>query len=314
MPAVRIATFNAENLFARFKFREDVDPETATERGWTANETLFDTFSSAEKSVTGAALKALDADVVALQEIENLDTLRKFRRLYLGGPQAYPYSVLIEGNDPRLIDVALLSRHPITHVRSYQHEREGRGYIFSRDCLEATVSVGGKDLTLFVNHLKSMLDMDDPANGRANTRDKRRLQSAKIRQIIETRYGANPGAQAWAVLGDLNDYVEPGGENQSGIVELIRWNQAVDVVKRRPPDDQWTHWWDKGNDYRQLDYILLSASLAQASPKPPEIFRKGMPRNARAYAGERLPEIEASGRKSLGASDHCPVVMEVQLE
>jgi hypothetical protein len=81
--------------------------------------------------------------VIALQEVENLETLKRFRTKYFGGPSRYRYMAVIDGNDPRLIDVAILSRHPIVHLRTYQHMRSGdnRSYLFSRDCLEADVEL-----------------------------------------------------------------------------------------------------------------------------------------------------------------------------
>ena len=45
----------------------------------------------------------MDLDVLAVQEVEDIDTLRQFVREELKG--LYPHSALIEGNDPRLIDV-----------------------------------------------------------------------------------------------------------------------------------------------------------------------------------------------------------------
>ena len=47
---------------------------------------------------------------VATFNVENLDTLKRFRSQYLGGSKAYPYAVAIDGNDPRLIDIAVLSK------------------------------------------------------------------------------------------------------------------------------------------------------------------------------------------------------------
>jgi hypothetical protein len=69
----------------------------------------------------------------------------------------YPYALPIDGNDKRLIDVAVPPKHPIVSARSHQELCQGRSYIFSRDCLELQIDVDGSPLYLFVNHLKSML-------------------------------------------------------------------------------------------------------------------------------------------------------------
>lgn len=61
----------------------------------------------------------MDLDVLAVQEVEDIDTLRQFGRDDLGG--LYPHVVLIEGNDPRLIDIGLLSKLPVGGVTSWQH-------------------------------------------------------------------------------------------------------------------------------------------------------------------------------------------------
>jgi hypothetical protein len=70
--------------------------------------------------------------------------------------------VLIEGNDPRLIDVALVSKLPLGRVTSWQHARHKSEPtslpIFSRDLLEVDVLAPGRTkrlFTLYVNHLKS---------------------------------------------------------------------------------------------------------------------------------------------------------------
>ena len=118
---VRIATFNVENLFARWRFKENVDPTKANTRGWVVDQTQFEELGVDSKAITGAAVRDLGADVIALQEVENVDTLKHFRAQFLGGNAKYPYVAGVDGNDPRLIDVAVLSRLPITHIRSYQH-------------------------------------------------------------------------------------------------------------------------------------------------------------------------------------------------
>jgi len=312
---VRIATFNVENLFARFKFNSDVDPEKAVKDGWDANKVYFTILDEVEKQITGKLIRSLDADVIALQEVESLDTLRRFRGNYLGGPKVYPYSILIDGNDPRLIDVAVLSAHPIVRVRSNQYLRSGKAYLFSRDCLEVELEIRGNPLYLFVNHFKSMLDKHDAKNGRRNTRAKRQLQAKTVKEIVQARLGKQAGKHPFIVLGDLNDYLESDETGSTGIDELVDWGQLENVVERRPEDDRWTHYFreqaaPKKGSYHQLDYLLLSNSLAARTPTAPDIVRKGLTRAADRYTGPRFPEV---GDPKPVASDHCPVVLDLTL-
>lgn len=305
MATVRIATFNCENLFARYKFRRNVDPETTVPDGWLPDRTRFDLNDDDAKRITGNAIEETDADVIALQEVENMGTLKRFRSRHIDrGSRNYPHIALIDGNDPRLIDVAVLSKLPITRIRSHQHLKESprsRSYIFSRDCLEVDVAVGNKTLTLFVQHYKSMM------GGRAQTRERREKQVKATRAIVERRFGrTGAGDHPWAVLGDFNDYMEPG----TSLSRLVNWNQVEDVIARLPEEERWTHYWNRQRQYRQLDYILLSKSLAEASPALPEIVRKGMPRRAERYTGRRFIGV---GDNTPKASDHCPVAIDVEL-
>lgn len=306
MATVRIATFNCENLFARYRFNSRAKPETAIVDGWLPDKTRFDINDKNAKRITGNAIEETRADVVALQEVENLDTLKRFRSRHIDrGSRDYPYVALIDGNDPRLIDVAVLSKLPITCIRTHQHLRRTASRrstkIFSRDCLEVDVAVGGKTLTLFVQHYKSMI------GGRADTKSRRVEQVEATRSIIEKRFGKrNTGAHPWVVLGDFNDYMEAG----TSLSKLVNWKQTEDVIARLPEDERWTHYWARKKEYRQLDYILLSRLLADASNSLPEIVRQGLPRRAIRYTGRRFRGV---GEKAPKASDHCPVVMSVTM-
>lgn len=314
MTTLRLATFNVENLFARWRFKADVDPATANTRGWIVDQTRFEELGVDDKAITGAAVRELQADVLCLQEVENVDTLKHFRAQALGGRSEYPYVAGVDGNDPRLIDVAVLSKLPITRIRSHQHLMDPASPtapLFSRDCLEVDIEVEVNQgqttsVTLFVNHFKSML------GGRAQTRAKRERQAKKVMDIVSDRFGHEaPGDHTFVALGDLNDYLEPDGDGSSGIDQLVTWDQVENVVARLPEEDRWTHYWDDGDEYRQLDYLLPSASLARAAPQAlPEIFRKGTPLRATRYKGPRFPGV---GQHKPKASDHCPVIFELDV-
>ena len=312
MTKIRIATFNCENLFARFKFNKNVDPAKATKQGFDINMVNFDILSDTEKKLTAKAIAALDADVIALQEIENLDVLKRFRSDKLNGLK-YTFAMLVDGNDPRQIDVAVLSRFPLVATRSFQHLRDGSTPLFSRDCLEVDVNVNGKTLTLFVNHFKSMLDKQHPSQGRKNTRAKRVKQAAEVKKIVQARFGSHPGSAPWIVLGDLNDFLAPSQGTTSGITDLVTWPEVENVVDRLPVAERFTHFFDRAPAgearVQQLDYILLSSSLAAATNALPVIERRGLSTKAKEVTVPRFPGVTAKSE----ASDHCPVAIDINL-
>lgn len=322
MAKVRVATFNCENLFARFRFNSNVNPQNASANGFTINYLAFAFLNEDEKKLTGSAIRAADADILCLQEIENFDVLKRFRSQRLS-QEGYKHGVVIDGNDPRQIDVAVLSRFPIVATRSHQHLRSGNTALFSRDCLEVDIDVNGKPLMLFVNHLKSMLDKNDPDNGRKNTRARRLTQAQMVKQIVIDRFGSNPGGKPFVILGDLNDYLGPGQGTTDAISDLVQWNQVENVLERLPDNssgqlgERWTHFFDQTNAlnqeleaYKQIDYLLVSKSLAQNSSGNPVLVRKGLPRRAVLYSGPRFPGV---GNSKPSASDHCPLAFDLTL-
>lgn len=314
---VRLATFNVENLFSRFRFARGVDPQLAAERGFTSEHLRHRIADPEDKHLTAQLINLMGADVIALQEVEGMATLKRFRDLYLGGRDAYPHVLALEGNDLRGIEVAVLSRFAIVHCRSWQHlwDAETQQPLFSRDCLEVDVQVPGQGvLTLFVNHFKSMRD-DEGDGGRARTRALRVRQSQAVIDIVRARFGPHPGQYPWAVLGDFNDYLERDEQGPSGIDELVLWPELHNVVERLPAQQRWTHFWrgraDRGwaPTYQQLDYLLLSQRLARLNPQAPHIERRGQPGRAALYSGPRLDGVGLDRPK---ASDHCPIAIELR--
>lgn len=297
---LRVATFNAENLFARYKFRENFDPLRAD--GFTINDLAFEVSDEDSKKITAQAIREMDSDIICLQEVENLMVLERFNSRYLGKLK-YKYRLLIDGHDPRQIDVAVLSRYPFGTIRTYRDERapdNPNSWLFSRDCLEVEVKVNRKTLALYVNHLKSMI------GGRDATKKRREDQVARVVEIVQERWEDRGYAGNFIILGDLNDY----DDADTSLKGFLSHPHLENLVNRLPEAERWTHYYSGGNEYRQLDYLLPSTALAQANPGLPGIMRKGLAFRAERYAGERFPEV---GENHPKASDHAPLYWDFSL-
>ena len=295
---IRVGTFNVENLFSRFQFKKSSKPDFG-------NQDLKRSLTEdAAKRITAQAVRKLNADVLAMQEVEDIQTLNFFVDQYLAD-QGYEHRYLIEGNDTRGIDVAVISRFPITHLRSYRNDKTEAGQVvFSRDCLEVTVQQPSsqKEFMLYINHFKSM------AGGREQTSPKRRAQCQRVIEILKANHGPNlDQGKPFIVLGDFNDYVDD--ENNSGIWPLVKEQGLLNPVDFLPELERWTHYYAAQNDYHQLDFLLLSKTLQRGSQQP-IVVRAGQPLRATRVEEPRFAGV---GRDRPKASDHCPMAYDIVL-
>lgn len=336
MPTIRIGTFNCENLFLRYKFvgpslkkkkeeshaayearvraaREAAYKEfeqRGVELDWLHREVeRFDPISGKQRKATAMVITENEPDIMALVEIESMEALRKFNSTEFFGKKRFPYFMLIDGNDPRGIDVALLSKYPITHLRSYIHDTYktptgGTVETFSRDCLVARVEIGKTPITFFINHFKSKF-MDNP--------ERRKKQAKRVTEIIDETFGKQATKSRFAVLGDFNEV-----PTDQSLRPLLTYQGLENVVNRLPPGERWTHVYEKNGSVQsvsQLDYILLSTTLAQGVKGVPRIERRGLARYQKLnqYYPDDAPRFPSVDKPGTEASDHCAVFVDVEV-
>jgi len=251
---------------------------------------------------TARVIAAVDADIVTVVEAEDRPGLVRFNEMILdplfraSNREGYPYVLVIDGNDERGIDVAILSRYPITDITTHVFDSRGRSTIFSRDCAEYFVDVPGVDgkLLVMANHFTSKgSDFDG---------SKRRIfQARRVKEIVADRM--SQGFTHIAVCGDLNDTPQ-----DSSVAPLTKWaelSDSVDLFKDRI-DPTHNRLGTYSTGLHQLDYILLSETLANAAVAG-GIERRGY------YAPRTFPSFDTVTSKKVHASDHHCVWVDLDL-
>ncbi len=167
----------------------------------TMGEIILSAADYAKKRLTiGAAIKALNGDIVVLAEIENEAVLDDLNKVELGG--VYGQTILMEGNDPRGINVGVLSKIAPDSVVSHKDDlfvlagTNGPQYRYSRDCLELHFTFNKRAVIVLGVHFKAKVTPDDP--------DKRQAEGQHTRKIADDLHAKQPDA-AIVVLGDFND-------------------------------------------------------------------------------------------------------------
>ena len=367
---LRIATFNAENLMHRFDFsgfRNELRRDRTLQMFDIKDKEHFEELEQARAvahtddamQLTALAIADTRADIICLQEVENLEALKAFEYGYLFKMigRGYRHKYLIEGNDSRGIDVAVMTRDetatgdPIEFISMQSHadvtfeefglynkDLEEKGLapndrVFKRDCLEVDLKIGGKRLTLFVVHFKSMSNGRDGIDGRTWTMPIRTAESHAVRKIIESKFGKDrTGNKRWMICGDLNDYrsrilvdgnrlsgysFAPVQEKDSGFDPLLSDDFSVNLSGQLSNMEQWTLYHSRGPDERhlcQLDYLLTSPVLAEKNPNVvPEIIHSGQPWRTPFPEGQFVDRYPRTGWDRPKASDHSPVVAEINL-
>lgn len=291
MLEITVGTFNLNNLFSRFNFKAELTDSNQKEvnseiqyvftkdeqcRLRTYGGKLVNKKSDVEQKRVAERILKMNLDILAVQEVEDIDTLRAFNSDQLGG--SYSDDVLIEGNDKRLIDIGLLSKYPIGRVTSWQyavHPSLPNEKVFSRDLLQ--VDIESKDrserlFTLFVNHLKSQfINYWENKDKATKANDAHRLrQSDVVAQIVKERMKEDNN---FMVLGDMNAGLDsptlaPFTENdalqlQNGL-ENVSEDQPLKIRDDPPASVAWTHRFKESGSpakYELFDQIWLTKEL-----------------------------------------------------
>jgi endonuclease/exonuclease/phosphatase family metal-dependent hydrolase len=216
------------------------------------------------------SIRALNADVLALQEMGETNALLELRESLRREGCDYPNWELVHAWDTN-IHVAVLSKFPIT--ARYPHTNDsfvllGKQHRVKRGFAEVVIQVSESySFTLITAHLKSKLTIFD-----ADEQELREQEAEKLREHVDALLKIHPNANV-IVAGDLNDT-----QDSKAVRTVIgRKNALVDT---RPyeanGDDQpnnnprypapritWTHYYAKEDSFRRIDYILLSRGMAR---------------------------------------------------
>lgn len=306
---MRIATFNVQSMRLR-RTGDGARLDGARDKGdGGRDDAALDVL---DRRLTAEVIHAIDADVVALQEVFDRATLDHFHNAVLmpTGCAPYPHRVCLTGNDGQGLNVALMSRIAPERITSHAAETAAdlglsdppeevaHGPVFRRDCLE--VHLPG--LALFVCHFKA------PWPDRDRAARVRRAEAEAVRHLVGRAF-PDPAAADWVVLGDLNAPARRPGTPRDTSLAPLADGFALDVMERLAPDTGWTFRLPETDLRARPDAILLSPALAARHPDAlPVVFRAGMDRDAAVRAG---PPFGLVGRPRPHASDHAAIYIDL---
>ncbi|OAM88005.1 endonuclease/exonuclease/phosphatase family protein [Termitidicoccus mucosus] len=250
-----------------------------------------------EKDALRAVIKAIGADVLALQEMGPQPFLDELQRDLRSDGVDYPYGIVLDAQDADR-HLAVLSKRPFVSVGrhtdlsfSYFDEQD----FVKRGLLEVRVPAGAigappaddEVVTIFVVHLKSRYTdrPDDPESAIRRTSEAEAVRD-RVLKVFPDRAKAR-----FLLVGDCND---------------TRANRPLRALSRRgdtliadilPAGDTrgevWTLFWAKQDTYSRFDHILVSPGLRDAV----------VGGAAWIYDGPQVMQ----------ASDHRPVVVRLEI-
>ena len=295
--AIRIASYNVLNYF------DDVD-DPALSGEWDDKELVS---SKSQLEALAKAIRALDADVLALQEVESREALIRFRDTYLAD-LGYEHVASLDAGYYRGVEQSVLSRIPITAVANWpglstkDMKRSGPGFQpvpenpvteFQRSPLMVDLETQeGYRFTLLVVHLK--------AGGKSQAY-RREAEGLKLLELVDQLERDQPDRNI-VVLGDFNakySYKSMRLLFEAGLVDTMQ-------CRATEPSDEDTPLWVTHESGRTLDYILVNPAMYNEFV-PGSSFVLGT-----LYPGDSTHYNWRTDDAPAGhASDHYPVAIEI---
>lgn len=240
------------------------------------------------------------ADIIALQEVENVNVLERLRTEHLADLGYLP-AILVEGTDTRGIDVAFLSKlptvgEPVLHPLEIPEFPERQGD--TRGVLQADFAMpDGAVLTGFSVHFPAPFHPTP-------------MRVAAYEHLNELR-AALPDQNHVFAAGDFNTTsIEDEREGMLDQFARPGWVVAHDVGCEACPG---THYYGRDDRWSFLDMILFS-------PGRGENATARIRANSVAIANENPAQVSADGTperfrsaSQSGVSDHWPMIATIEL-
>lgn len=296
--SIRVATYNVENLF------DDVDdPDLSGQQ-----EDIDDRKPDGQMDAVAGAIRAIDADVICLEEVESEAALHWFMDSRLAD-MGYEHVVSIDAGDERGIEQAVLSRFPIAQVKNWprrplggvhpdkygnaENWYAGEPIVFHRSPLMVVVEVPGERwggdepwrLRLFAVHMKS---------GRYSDYWREKEAEGLVAVMEEIRE-AEGELGPTLILGDFNATSEAKSIRtllDAGFHDLFADNTGPKSA------------WISHESGRRIDTILANAEAAAAGiPESETIY--GTPARPAEISWQEMTTFEGY------AADHYPVLVDL---
>lgn len=248
---IRVAAYNVENY---------LDQPT---------ETRHSIKSEAAKAKIRESIRAINPDVLALEEMGSTNALLDLRASLKAEGCDFPHWEHVQGFDTN-IHVAILSKLPFAARHPHTNENfllDGRRFQVSRGFAEVEINAGPNfTFSVIAAHLKSRRPIA------AADEAELRLQEAKcLRNIVDARFKHNPSAKL-IVLGDFNDTKntpstkEVVGRGKFKLTDTRPAERNGDDAPNENPRFEprnicWTHYYGAEDSFSRIDYLLISPSL-----------------------------------------------------
>lgn len=289
---IRIGTYNILNLFEHLQ-NDQNNPTKNHER----------------RLGNAAAILEMNADFQLLVEVENFAALQTFNKDYLNDDYV-PF--IIDGNDTRGIDVALLVKKNLRVEVEYRSHKNYAGKVFSRDAPVALIfdldkhgkKLSQPKLAIMLEHKKSKRSEPGKEDQTAVTRRAQATASVAIVEMIKSEFSGNFPI---IVGGDFNTAVHDSPE----ITPYFDYGfkDSLDMIDQPVPHSQRdTHYYfsPEGKlNAEQIDALLVMGDSCKVTDA--QIYP------TRDKNGNALPAPKSFEEREERPSDHLPIGIEIQI-
>jgi endonuclease/exonuclease/phosphatase family metal-dependent hydrolase len=236
------------------------------------------------------------ADIIVIEEIENRNVLNMIATRAVGD-LGYRFQALIEGDDSRGIDVAVLSKFPIVAANRYPLIVNGNK-VNTRGILGVALNVDGNSVVVFANHWPSQ----------SNPTQERIASAQLLANLANQTAQANPKPALIVAAGDFNTVAADQPSPFNFLGDFVDAEpQARRINRNLNPG---THFFR--GEWTSLDHIWIhKSSTMRPRFDRLQIMNRPFMMKRDERAGVMVPN-RFNAADGSGYSDHLPMTMEFE--